>query len=106
MQHLYRPQLLRYRPMDCSALTRTLRSTTVGAFLGHAVIGCGNGNAQAGAAVIAADSTVQDWETQPPLWVPRPILIERANPPVAASDTSPDSTRTDSTRNDSLGPQL
>jgi hypothetical protein len=80
--------------MDHSALIRRLRSTMVAAFLTHGLTGCGN--AQAGAAQAEAiDSTVQDWETQPPLWVPKPILIPRASRP-DPTDSLGDSTRTDS----------
>jgi hypothetical protein len=107
MQHLYRPHLFRYRPMDCSALTRALRSTTVAAFLGYVLVGCGNGNAQAGSSPdTPSDSTVQDWETEPALWVPRPILVERTKPPATSAHTTRDSTGSDSARTDSLGSQL
>jgi hypothetical protein len=86
--------------MDRSALIRTLRSTTVAAFLSHGLGGCGN--AQAGAPQsTAADTTAQDWETQPPLWAPRAILIARAARPVAVTDSTADSTRSDSTAADS-----
>jgi hypothetical protein len=72
------------------------------------LIGCGNGNAQAGSAAAdaPADTTVQDWETEPPLWVPRPIVIERAIPPVAPGDNTSDSTRADSAATDSVGRRL
>jgi hypothetical protein len=87
--------------MDRSALIRTLRSTTVAAFLSHGLMGCGN--AQAGSAQTAAsDSLVQDWETQPPLWVPRAILIPRSDPPVTATDSMGESAGLDSSAGDSL----
>ena len=87
--------------MDHSALIRPLRSTMVAAFLTLGLTGCGS--AQAGAAQAeAVDTMVQDWETQPPLWVPKPILIARAIPPAPAiSDSATDSTGSDSTRSDS-----
>jgi hypothetical protein len=68
------------------------------------LVGCGN--AQSGAAVAAADTTIQDWETQPPLWTPHPILIPRATPPGPQIDTLVDSLGRDSTGsagNDSAG---
>jgi hypothetical protein len=70
----------------------------VAAFLTLGLTGCGN--AQAGAAQAeAVDTMAQDWETQPPLWVPKPILIARATPPAPAiSDSATDSTESDSTR--------
>jgi hypothetical protein len=34
---------------------------------------------------------VQDWETEPKLWVPRAILIPRSSPPVLPADSAPDS---------------
>ena len=68
----------------------------VAAFLSPALTGCGN--AQAGAPESAAgDTTVQDWETQPPLWTPRAILIPRATQPVGVPDSVADSLRDDST---------
>jgi hypothetical protein len=87
--------------MDHSALIRPLRSTMVAAFLTLGLTGCGN--AQAGAPQAeAVDTLVQDWETQPPLWVPKPILIARATPPAPAiSDSATDSTRSDSIGSDS-----
>ena len=86
--------------MHGSALTRTLRSTMVAAFLTPGLIGCGN--AQVGAADTAAtDSTVQDWETEPPLWTPHAILIPRAAAPVLGADSIVDSLTRDSTRADS-----
>jgi hypothetical protein len=85
--------------MPGSALERTLRSTTVAAFLTVWLGGCGN--AQAGAPeMAAADTTVQDWETNPPLWTPRAILIPRASPPAPVPDRTMDSL-TRSTMSDS-----
>src|SRR4051812_21939969 len=87
--------------MDCSALIRTLRSTIVAAFLTPGLTGCGNAQAGAGQAV-AADTAAQDWETQPPLWAPRPIVIARARLSVAPSDSTRDTTGSDSSRADSM----
>ena len=67
----------------------------IAAFLSPLLSGCGN--AQSGAAVAVADSIVQDWETQPPLWTPHPILIPRATPPGPQLDTLADSLTRDST---------
>ncbi|HEY3012654.1 MAG TPA: hypothetical protein VGJ36_07915, partial [Gemmatimonadales bacterium] len=73
-----------------------LRSTTVTAFLTLGLIGCGN--AQAGPPQAeAGDTTVQDWEAQPPLWTPHSILIPRASRPIVAVDSAADSLRIDST---------
>jgi len=72
--------------MQHSAPISTLRSTMVSAFLALGLIGCGNAQARAVQAE-AADSTVQDWETQPPLWVPKAIVIPRTVPPAADSLT-------------------
>jgi hypothetical protein len=66
------------------------------------------GNAQAGMSQASdADTTVQDWETEPKLWVPRPILIPRSIPPAPPADSMRDSLKADtlkadSTRSDSL----
>jgi len=49
-----------------------LRSTTFTAFLTFAVLGCGNTSAQ------QSQTLEQDWEVQPALWSPRPILIPRS----------------------------
>jgi hypothetical protein len=88
--------------MSASALKRALRSTMVAAFLAPALTGCGN--AQAGSPdTAAADSLAQDWETQPPLWTPRPILIPRASPPPLVADSTVDSLSADSTVPDSAG---
>jgi hypothetical protein len=73
----------------------------VAAFLSHFLMSCGT--AQAGVdSQAVADTTVQDWVTQPPLWVPRPILIARTSPPAPPVDSTGDSTRADSTRSDSV----
>ena len=53
-----------------------MRSTTFTAFLTFAVLGCGN--TSAGAAVQQSQTVEQDWEVQPALWSPRPILIPRS----------------------------
>ena len=63
-----------------------LRSTTVIAFLTVALMGCGNARATASAQQTAGEEK-QDWETQPKLWYPRPILIPRSSPPSASTDT-------------------
>jgi hypothetical protein len=86
--------------MPGSALTGPLRSTILAAFLATALAGCGNAQS-ATPDTLAADTTVQDWETQPPLWVPRPILIRRATPIVTAPDSA---TKSDSTAADSVAP--
>jgi hypothetical protein len=81
--------------MPGSALRRILRSAVVAAFLAPALTGCGN--AQAGAAEsTAADTMVQDWVTEPPLWTPRAILIPRASRPVSVPDSAADSLKGDS----------
>jgi hypothetical protein len=87
--------------MDCcfSGRIRTLRSTAITAFLTFGLMGCGS--AQAGPPqTVEADSTVQDWETQPPLWVPQPILVAKSAPPVSPADSIADSLRADTTRVD------
>jgi hypothetical protein len=101
----YDASLLVYRPfymsvMNCfSGLLPTLRSTTVAAFLVSGLTGCGN--AQAGPPQPAeADTTVQDWQTEPKLWVPRPILIPRSSPPIPPADSAADSVKADSLRTD------
>jgi hypothetical protein len=90
-----------HRLMDsCLAPIRMWRSTTVAAFLSVGLMGCGN--AQAGTAQASdADSTIQDWETQPKLWVPHAILIPRSSPPVLPADSAADSVKADTTRTDS-----
>jgi hypothetical protein len=88
--------------MPGSALKPSLRSTMVAAFLTSALTGCGN--AQAGMPDTgAADTTVQDWITEPPLWTPRGILIPRASQPVAVPDSAADSLKADSNLADSAG---
>src|SRR5688500_6784514 len=75
--------------MAGSAVKRLLRSTIVAAFLTPPLTGCGS--AQAGAREsTAADTTVQDWETEPTLWTPRAILIPRASRPVSVPDRAAD----------------
>ena len=71
----------------------------VSAFLALGLIGCGNAQARAVQAE-AVDSTMQDWETEPPLWVPKAIVIPRIMPP--AADSLADSSRLDTTRLDSV----
>jgi hypothetical protein len=88
--------------MDSSSTPmRMWRSTTVAAFLSLGLMACGN--AQAGTAQTGeADTTVQDWETEPKLWVPHAILIPRSSPPVAATDSATDSVKADTVKADSL----
>ncbi len=63
----------------------TLRSTIIVAFLTAVLLGCGNAPARA---VQQQEDLKQDWEVQPALWSPRPILIPRSAPAdSAASDT-------------------
>src|SRR3954464_5168628 len=63
----------------------TLRSTIIIAFLTAVLLGCGNAPARA---VQQQADQKQDWEVQPALWSPRPILLPRSAPPdSAASDT-------------------
>jgi hypothetical protein len=77
------------------------RSTTLAAFLSVGLMGCGN--ARAGAAQASdADTTVQDWETEPKLWVPHAILIPRSTPPVLPADSTADSVKADTGKVDSL----
>jgi hypothetical protein len=87
-------------PMRCfRRLSHTLRSTIFAAFLTVAVVGCGR--AQAGPPTgVEGDSVVADWETDPPLWAPRPVVIAKSAPPVPATSDSlkADTTKTDSTR--------
>jgi hypothetical protein len=72
----------------------------VSAFLTLSLLACGN--AQAGAPQAAeADTTVQDWDTSPPMWVPRAILIPRSSPPIPVADSTADSLKADSTGTDS-----
>ncbi|MEA2712093.1 MAG: hypothetical protein QOK27_54 [Gemmatimonadales bacterium] len=86
--------------MPGSALRRTLRSAVVAAFLAPALTGCGNAQVGARESTVA-DTTVQDWVTEPPLWTPRPILIPLASRPVAVPDSAADSLKRDSTVSDS-----
>jgi hypothetical protein len=58
-----------------SPVTSTLRSTIIIAFLTAVLLGCGNASARA---VQQKDDVKQDWEVQPALWSPRPILVPRA----------------------------
>ena len=68
-----------------SSATSTLRSTIIVAFLTAVLLGCGNAPARA---VQQQEDLKQDWEVQPALWSPRPILIPRSAPAdSAASDT-------------------
>jgi len=71
-----------------SPLVCALRSTTITAFLIAVLTGCGN--VPAGAAVQQSLALEHDWEVQPRLWSPRPIVIPRSSPPVPA-DSSADS---------------
>jgi hypothetical protein len=91
------------------SLERTLRSTTVTAFLTGGLIGCGN--APAVSSQQAPDS-IQDWETEPKFWVPRAILIPRSVPPAIAVDSGADSgkesnsagtMKSDTTKSDTTG---
>jgi hypothetical protein len=77
-----------FGPMDRSSpATSRLRSTTFIAFLTAILLGCGNASARA---VQQKDDLKQDWEVQPALWSPRPILIprSRAAGPDSVSDAS------------------
>ena len=73
-----------------SPATSTLRSTTLVAFLTAVLLGCGNASARA---VQQKDELEQDWETEPPLWSPRAILIPRSTP-AAVPDSMADSADT------------
>jgi hypothetical protein len=55
--------------------TSNLRSTIIVAFLTAVLLGCGNASARA---VQQREDLSQDWEVQPALWAPRPILIPRS----------------------------
>jgi hypothetical protein len=83
--------------MPGPALRRILRSTVVAAFLTPALIGCGNAQAGSARESTAADTTVQDWVTEPPLWTPRAIVVPRASRPAAVPDSAADSLKSDST---------
>jgi hypothetical protein len=88
--------------MDSSSTPiRMWRSTTVAAFLSVGLMGCGNAQARTAQAA-DADTTVQDWETEPKLWVPHAILIPRSTPPVPAADSAADSVKADTAKSDSL----
>src|SRR3954471_11332876 len=69
-----------------SPLIRTLRSTMVTAFLTAGLFGCRKADAAA-AAQQAPGEAKQDWETEPKLWYPRPILIPKSTPPVVRHDS-------------------
>jgi hypothetical protein len=73
-----------------SPATSTLRSTILVAFLTAVLLGCGNASARA---VQQKDELEQDWETEPPLWSPRAILIPRSTP-AAVPDSMADSADT------------
>jgi hypothetical protein len=81
-----------------SAVTITLRSTTITAFAVALLAGCGNIAADA-----AQQTHVEDWEVQPQLWSPRAILIPRGSSPLGqpAPGDSGDTIRPDSLRHDS-----
>jgi len=86
--------------MHCfSHFLRTLRSSAIATLLTLALLGCGNAPAGASA---QATQMEQDWETEPKLWVPRPILIPRINPPTLPAGSALDSLKPDSTRTDSV----
>ena len=78
----------------------SLRSSMASAFLTLSLLACGN--AQTGAPQVAADTTVQDWETQPPMWEPKGILIPRSRLALPPADTTADSLSPNSTRSDSV----
>jgi hypothetical protein len=99
------PSSLIARLMPGSAFTGSLRSTIVAAFLTMGLPGCGN--AQSGSAdTLAADTLIQDWETEPPLWVPRPILVAKTVPAASVPDsaTNSDSVPADWSTGDSAKP--
>jgi hypothetical protein len=88
--------------MDSSSVSIGIwRSTTVAAFLSVGLMGCGNAQARTGHAS-EPDTTVQDWETEPKLWVPHAILIPRSSPPVTAPDSAAESAKPDTAKTDSL----
>ena len=70
-----------------SPLVATLRSTTVIAFLTLGLLGCGNARAAASSQQAPGEEK-QDWETEPKLWYPRPILIPRSTPTPAIADSA------------------
>ncbi|HEY9505179.1 MAG TPA: hypothetical protein VIQ27_04335, partial [Gemmatimonadales bacterium] len=63
-----------------------MRSTTVIAFLTLGLLGCGNAPAVASNQQMVGEK--QDWETEPKLWYPRPILIPSRTPPIATVDSA------------------
>jgi hypothetical protein len=72
--------------MDCfPGRSKTLRSTTITAFLTVGLIGCGN--APASAALQQTVEVQQDWDVHPQLWSPRAIVIPRSTPPIGATDS-------------------
>jgi hypothetical protein len=77
-------------------LVATLRSTTVVAFLTFGLLGCGNARAAASNQQAPGEEK-QDWDTEPKLWYPRPILIPRSTPTPAAADSGKVPGSTDST---------
>jgi hypothetical protein len=66
-----------------SAVSNTLRSTTIAAFAVALLTGCGNLEADA-----AQQTVVEDWEVQPQLWSPRAILIPRSTPALRESSSA------------------
>src|SRR4051795_11154368 len=64
-----------------SPATSTLRSTIIVAFLTAVLLGCSNASARA---VQQQDDLKQDWEVQPALWSPRPILVLRSTSAVTS----------------------
>jgi len=66
-----------------SAVSSTLRSTTITAIVVAMLTGCGNIDADA-----AQQTLVEDWEVQPQLWSPRAILIPRSAPPLRHSSSA------------------
>jgi hypothetical protein len=74
-----------------------LRSTTVVAFLTLALLGCGNARAAASNQQ-APQQEKQDWDTEPKLWYPRPILIPRSTPVNQPADSAPPDSTADSAK--------
>jgi hypothetical protein len=78
-------------PLDPGSMDRLfaakamLRSTGIVAFLTAVLLGCGNASARA---VQQTEGVEQDWEVQPALWSPRPILIPRTTPTLLPSDSA------------------
>jgi hypothetical protein len=81
-----------------SAVTSTLRSTTITAFIVGLLAGCGNIEADA-----AQQTVAEDWEVQPQLWSPRAILIPRSSPPPQSSSSDSGNLAGDSLRPDGSG---